>query len=280
MQRSRKYTFTPNPNNLIVLAVVIAVVFAFAGLRSCTRYDRRLRGAAYSHEAVLFPEYQVRPCAKPDGTPTADYFEIYPPNAEDKVVYLTFDDGPSPNVTPQILDILKRYHIKATFFVIGKNAEARPELIARAAREGHSVAIHTYSHDYDYMYGSPEGFLDEISKTGAVLTNILGEKGFVNIFRFPGGAFREERAEFKQLLIEQNIPYVNWNSLTGDAETQTPVSADLIARAKRTAVKANSPAITILMHDAGAKQATADALPGLIDHFLREGYRFDSLRRY
>lgn len=280
MQGNKRYTFTPNQNSLIILGIVIVLVFFVAGIRSCTRYDRRLRGAPYSHEAVLYPEYRVRPCAAPDGTPTADYFKIYPANKDDKVVYLTFDDGPSPNVTPQILDILKRYHIKATFFVVGKNAEARPELIARAAREGHSVAIHTYSHDYNYMYGTPEGFWDEISKTRTVLTNILGEKGFVNIFRFPGGAFGDEHGAFKEILIQQNMPYVNWNSLTGDAETQNPVPADLIARAKRTAAKADSPAITVLMHDAGAKQATADALSGLIDHFLREGYRFDSLRRY
>lgn len=251
-----------------------------AGIRSCTRFDRNLRGAKYTSEEVLLPEFQVRSCVSPDGTPTADYFEIYPPKTDDKVVYLTFDDGPSSKVTPQILDILNQYNVKATFFVIAQNAEQNPDIIKRAADEGHTVASHTYSHNYDYIYENTENFREEVLHARQVLTNILGEDGFVDIIRFPGGAFREERAEFKQILIEENIPFVNWNCLTGDAETRYPVSADLIAKAKRTAASSGSESITILMHDAGAKQATADALPGIIEYFLGEGYRFDSIRRY
>ena len=78
---------------------------------------------------------------------------------------------------------------------------------------------------------------------------------------------------------QQNIPYVNWNCLTGDAETRNPVPADLIEKAKKTAKTASSDSLILLMHDAGAKQASADALPGIIEAFRKEGYRFDTLKR-
>ena len=281
-RRRKRYTFKPNKNTLLVFVLFLLLIFVIVWLGSCSarRQEKWIRGAEYSNEAVLLPEYQVRSCARPDGTPTADYFEIYPPVAGDKVIYLTFDDGPSSKVTPQILDILKQYNIKATFFIIGKNAEEHPDVVKRAASEGHAIAVHTYSHDYSYVYANFDNFKEEINKTKNVLTGLIGEDHLTDIFRFPGGAFREERAEFKNVLIEENIPFVNWNCLTGDAETKSPVPADLIAKAKKTAASAGSDALVLLMHDAGAKQATADALPGVIEYFQGEGYRFDTLKRY
>ena len=281
VRKRKRYKFKPNKNTVLVLILIVMIVWIIAGLSSCmNRHDKSLRGADYEYAPVLLPEYQVRNCARPDGTPSADYFEIYPPEAGDKVVYLTFDDGPSAKVTPQILDILKQYNVKATFFVIAKNAEQYPDTVKRAAEEGHTIASHTYSHDYSYVYGSTENFKEELNKAKEVLTNIVGEDGFTNIFRFPGGAFREQRAEFKEVLIEENIPFVNWNCLTGDAETRSPVPADLIAKAKKSAASAGSDSLVVLMHDAGAKQATADALPGLIEYFQGEGYRFEAIQRY
>jgi len=280
MLNLKRYKFTPNMNSIYVLAVLVAVIGLIAGIRAVTRYDRSLRGAKYAAEPVFLPAYQVRACAAPDGTPTADYFKVYPPQPNDKVVYLTFDDGPSKNVTPQILDILKQYNVKATFFVIGQNAEKNPALIARMAKEGHAVASHSYSHNYDFLYGDAESFRSELNATRNVLTSIVGEKGFSDIFRFPGGAFGDQHTELKAVLIEENVPYVNWNCLTGDAETKAPISADLITRAKRSARNARSSSLVLLMHDAGAKQATADALPAIIEHFRGEGYRFSALKRY
>lgn len=265
----------------MVFALLVIIICLIAGIHSCAnRHDKSLRGADYTYEPVLLPEYQVRQCVRPDGTPSADYFEVYPPEEGDKVIYLTFDDGPSTKVTPQILDILQQYNVKATFFIIGKNAEEHPDIVKRIADEGHSIASHSYSHDYSTVYANTDSFKEELHKAKETLINIVGEEGYTDIFRFPGGAFREERAEFKQVLIEENIPFVNWNCLTGDAETRSPVPADLLAKAKKTASSAGSDSLVMLMHDAGAKQATADALPGLIEYFQSEGYRFDSIKRY
>lgn len=281
VKRRKRYKFKPNKNTFMVFVLLVIIICLIAGIHSCAnRYDKSLRGADYTYEPVLLPEYQVRQCVRPDGTPSADYFEVYPPEEGDKVIYLTFDDGPSTKVTPQILDILQQYNVKATFFIIGKNAEEHPDIVKRIADEGHSIASHSYSHDYSTVYANTDSFKEELHKAKETLINIVGEEGYTDIFRFPGGAFREERAEFKQVLIEENIPFVNWNCLTGDAETRSPVPADLLAKAKKTASSAGSDSLVMLMHDAGAKQATADALPGLIEYFQSEGYRFDSIKRY
>lgn len=275
----KKYTFQPNRNTAKVFAVLVLLILAICGIRACTKYDRSLRGAKYAEELVNLPEFQVRACLRPDGTPTANYLEIYPEEAGSKVIYLTFDDGPSSKVTPQILDILKQHNVKATFFMVAKNAEQYPDIVKRVAQEGHSVASHSYSHDYETMYLDVEAFRAEIHAAKEALINIVGEDNYTDIFRFPGGAFREEKLEFKEVLIQENIPYVNWNCLTGDSETKNPVSANLIARAKSTAASAGSGPLILLMHDAGAKQATADALPAIIENFKSEGYQFEALKR-
>lgn len=275
----KRYKFTPNKNALrLVFAIVLIIVLAFC-VRSCTRHNRQIRGAEYENVLMDLPAYQLTPCVAPDGTPTCDYFSIYPPKDGDKVMHLTFDDGPSSKVTPQILDILKQHNIKATFFVLGTNVEKNPEIISRMAREGHAIAIHSYSHDMKNIYASTQNFIDEINRTRDAIINIVGEKKCADVFRFPGGAFREERAEFKEILLENNIPYVNWNCLTGDSETKTPISANLYNRAIRTANDSGQDSLVLLMHDTNVKQATVDSLPSIIKYFKDEGYRFDVIKR-
>lgn len=275
----KRYKFTPNKNTFkLLLAIVLIVVFVLI-VRSCTRYNGKIRGAEYEDIFINLPVYEYRPCVAPDGTPTCDYFSIYPPESGDKVIHLTFDDGPSSSVTPQILDILKENKIKATFFVLGSNVNKHPELIQRMAREGHAIANHSFSHDMKYIYADANNFMDEINKTRDAIVNIAGEKAYAGVFRFPGGAFREERAEFKEILIENNIPFVNWNCLTGDSETKNPVSANLYNRAIRTANDSGQDSLVLLMHDSNQKQATVDSLPAIIKYFKDNGYRFDVIKR-
>lgn len=275
----KKYKFNPNKNTFyVVLSIVLIFVLIFS-IRSCTKYNRNLRGAEYENVLVNLPVYQVRPCVAPDGTPTTDYFSIYPPEDGDKVMYLTFDDGPSSQITPQILDVLKQYNIKATFFVLGKNAEKNPEVLKRMAKEGHMIANHSYSHSIDYVYSSPEAFMEEINKTRDIIVNTAGKQSYAGVLRFPGGAFRNERAEFKELLLQNDIPYVNWNCLTGDSETKNPISSNLYNKAIRTANDSERESLVLLMHDTNSKQATVDALPYIIDYFKKQGFRFDVIKR-
>lgn len=275
----KKYKFRPNKNTFYVILSIVLIFVVIFSVRSCTKYNKALRGAEYENVLVNLPVYQVRPCVAPDGTPTSDYFSIYPPEDGYKVMYLTFDDGPSSEVTPQILDVLKEYNIKATFFVLGKNAEKNPEVLKRMAKEGHMIANHSYSHSIDYVYSSPEAFMEEINKTRDIIINTVGERSYAGVLRFPGGAFRNEREEFKEVLLQNDIPYVNWNCLTGDSETLNPVSSNLYNKAIRTANDSERDSLVLLMHDTNSKQATVDSLPSIIDYFKKQGFRFDVIKR-
>lgn len=98
---------------------------------------------------------------------------IYVPQGEEKKAYLTFDDGPSGNVTPQILDILNREGIKATFFLLGSRVELYPEIVKREYEEGHYIANHGYSHVYTNIYSSPNAVLDEYNRTEARIKSVI-----------------------------------------------------------------------------------------------------------
>lgn len=198
---------------------------------------------------------------------------------EKKEVFLTFDDGPSPKVTPRILKILDDYNVKATFFVIGKNAEKYPELIKQAHNSGHLIANHTYSHDYNYIYSSPKNFLIDLEKSNQVLASILGS--FDNkIIRFPGGSFG--RTAYEEAVTKAGYTFVNWNALNSDADPKikNPSSADLLQYLK-TSVNNVKPQyknhVVILMHDAAAKSTTADSLPEVIEFLKGLGYEFKTL---
>lgn len=272
----KRYRFKPNKNLLYIVAALVLVIVLVCSLRSCNKYNEEIRGAEYEDVLAEYPKYQVRPCVAPDGTPTSDYFTIYPPEEGDKVIYLTFDDGPT-GITPQVLDVLKEQKVAATFFVLGSQAEKNPELIKRIAQEGHAIANHSYSHKFDTLYSDADTFISEVNKTRDIIVDLVGESKYAGVFRFPGGAFRDERADFKEKLLQNDIPYVNWNCITGDSETKNPVSSDLYNKAIRTANDVDRDSLVLLMHD--TKQASADALPAIIKYFKDNGYRFDVIKR-
>lgn len=193
-----------------------------------------------------------------------------------KFAYLTFDDGPSANVTPKILNILDQYHIKATFFVTGINANAQSGLIKEIHERGHVIANHSYSHDYNKVYSNTTAFIGEIEKTYSIIKKIIPSYN-TKIFRFPGGS-NGRNDVFKLAAQNLNYVYYDWNALNGDAEGHLISKDKLIARTKET-VKSQSPVI-ILMHDAGAKTTTADSLPAIIEHLISSGYEFKTLEEF
>lgn len=189
-----------------------------------------------------------------------------------KVAYLTFDDGPTPYITSNILNILKENDIKATFFVIGSMAERSPELLRQEKAEGHAIANHTYSHNYKYIYSSTDNFLQELKRADTVLTSIIGEHD-KTLIRFPGGSFG--RNAYKQAIENSGYHYVDWNCLNGDAEVATASVDRLISRFKETAE--NKRELIILMHDAPGKSTTVQALPEIIKYLKANGYVFKTL---
>ena len=200
--------------------------------------------------------------------------QIY--NSETKQVFLTFDDGPSVN-TSLILDILKQENIKATFFMLGTCVESKPELVKRVYEEGHYIANHGYSHVYSSIYASPETVLDEYNRCNTAVQNAIGVIEYnSHLFRFPGGLnggkYEQIKVQAKQLLNENNIVNVDWNSLTGDSESQEPTQDMLMQRLIETTSGKNS--IVLLMHDSHSKGITVETLPQVITYLKKQGYEF------
>ncbi len=194
---------------------------------------------------------------------------------EEKVCYLTFDDGPTTTVTPTVLDVLKQYDVKATFFMLGRMIEKNPDIAKRVYDEGHLLANHSYSHVYKDLYATGESFIAEIEKVESLIRDVTGEEPF-KLIRFPGGshnagAYAAEKQQYKLLLQEKGYYFADWNALNGDAEGGARSATQLVERLKATATQKN---IVVLMHDAADKKTTAEALPAIIEYLKSQGYMF------
>lgn len=200
-------------------------------------------------------------------------------NSDYKRVFLTFDDGPSSNITPLILDTLKANNIKATFFTLGSRVEQNPQIVKRAYEEGHYIANHGYSHVYANVYASIDSLLSEYNRTEeAIRTAIEIPEYSSHLFRFPGGSaggkYHSVKANYKKTLSEQGIFYLDWNCLNEDA-TGNRTKEQLVQYIKDTSANKNS--VVVLMHDAGDKILTYETLQEVIDYFKENGYVFESL---
>lgn len=187
-----------------------------------------------------------------------------------KEVYLTFDDGPSSN-TDAILDILQAYDVKATFFVTGKTDEASKAAYRRIVEEGHTLGMHSYSHRYDEIYASKESFVEDLTALQEYLYEVTGV--WPRYYRFPGGSSNTvSKVEIQELIAwlnENNIRYFDWNTESGDAASgrlpKETIAANCLAKldSQQTSM--------ILLHDAGDKKTTAEALPEIISAVRKRG---------
>ena len=195
-----------------------------------------------------------------------------------KVVYLTFDDGPS-KLTPAVLDILDRYDVKATFFVVGTDP-GHFDLIKEAYDRGHTIGLHTYSHDYAYVYSSVDAYYEDLGEIAAVVKDQIG---YVPCFiRFPGGSSNGISANYCPGIMtyltedvqSRGYQYYDWDASFGDGAVHT--AEELVGYAKEAPLEEN---IVVLCHDSETKQTTVDALPEVIEYFQGLGYSFEGLDR-
>lgn len=217
-------------------------------------------------KAKLIPEYNENA--------QEDIKNLY--YSTEKVAYLTFDDGPSANITPQILDILKAEEVTATFFVVGQRVRLYPYLVKRAYDEGHYIANHSNTHAYSKIYESVDTVFGEYVECENAVREALGIPDYrMFLFRFPGGSaggrYAEIKSQAKDHLNAYGVSHTNWNCLTGDAEGKNTVE-DQLNELKAT--MEGDDTIIVLMHDAGDKQVTADTLPHAIHYLKEQGYTF------
>lgn len=198
---------------------------------------------------------------------------------EGKRVFLTFDDGPSKAVTPHILDTLKEYNIKATFFLLGSRVKLNPDLVKREYEEGHYIANHGYSHQYSKIYASSNDVIKEYNRTEQEIKKALGNTNYSShLFRFPGGsiggAYSKIKKEAKQELKKQQIAYLDWNALTNDAAGAN-TKEKIMSNLKKTVGNYNN--VVILMHDAPDKILTYETLDEVINYLENKGYAFKNM---
>ena len=201
-----------------------------------------------------------------------------------KIVFLTFDDGTSTTVTPEILRILKEENVKATFFLTGQNIERGGDkaksLIKQEFDDGHAIANHSYSHDYKILYPNRvlnlEAFKQDFNKTDKILKEVLGENFSTRVIRCPGGYMSwKGMGQLDEYLKEKNMFSIDWNALNGDAEGKRKNAEELKNYAIKTAE--GKEMVVILMHDTYGKEETAKSLPGIIKYFKNNGYEFRTL---
>ena len=195
---------------------------------------------------------------------------------EEKIAYLTFDDGPTLKATGKILDILKAEDIKATFFVIGKHVKEHPELAKRAYEEGHYLANHGYHHNNKKLYQSDESFISEIKNTDIEIGKAIGVENYCShVFRFPNGYmsshYKAKKKEAVKLLSEMNYTYIDWNCLNNDSVKKYN-NSQLLRNLKKSAK--NKGTLVVLMHDTSDVNDTPSILKDSIDYLKEQGYEF------
>lgn len=205
-----------------------------------------------------------------------------------KVAYLTFDDGPSTTNTPQVLDILDRYNIKATFFVLGSSLDASEEtkeILKDIVNRGHAIGNHTYGHNYSYLYPNRvmnvDNILSDLEKNQNAMKEVLGNDFSTRVIRFPGGYWSWEGRTAMKEAKEQNGYYnVDWNALNKDAEGKKKNAYELVQCFKESvqALGPNADSVVVLMHDTYGKEETVKALPEIIEYLQSESFEFKSIK--
>jgi len=204
------------------------------------------------------------------------------PNA----IYLTFDDGPIPEVTPWVLDLLAQYDVKATFFCIGENVEKHPNIFKRIEAEGHCIGNHTYNH-FNGWKTSTSDYVENIRKTEMVMTETAGiekdESGnskksdinspHYNLFRPPYGKIKNSQA---RALKKEGYEIVIWDVISGDYNPEISGKECL----KNVTDNATTGS-TIVLHDSiKAEKNLKIVLPQILEYYKEKGLEFRSLKDF
>lgn len=242
---------------MLAVAIFIAIIFCCYYIVSQSRWGFYTSGGIHDVENPVF-------------SPLKEVATDGDKEAETKRAYFTFDDGPSGN-TGEILDILDANDVKATFFVVGRGDEyydTYRDIVGR----GHTLALHSYTHDYDKIYASLDDFAEDIEELRNLLYDVTG----VNCvyYRFPGGSSNTVSKVDMDTLIDyvesQGLIYYDWNALNNDAVCGSYTPEQLVDNIMKDAVCHDD--VVILMHDLDARHCTVESLQMLIDELRAEGF--------
>lgn len=205
--------------------------------------------------------------------------------AGDRTIYLSFDDGPNSKYTEQILDVLKEYDIKATFFTVGRYLEKYPEIARRVQEEGHTIGCHSYDHNYGYLYASEENLLADLEEWEKAAEAALGEVPSERLYRFPGGSMTAGnlRNTLKEAIGYRGYRGYDWNALNNDSQshlrpkdtTAEEYMKDSFLSTIAYSFRLETSPHILLFHE--TYQQTVDMLPWMIEYLQEQGCTFATL---
>lgn len=189
--------------------------------------------------------------------------------SEKKTIYLTFDDGPTAEITKWILDTLQQYHAKATFFCIGKNIEAHPDLFKRISEDGHAIGNHTFDHLNGWKTANKD-YLDSVLKTEKIMLN-LNPHASSPLFRPPYGKIKNSQT---RSLMAHNFTIIMWSVLSADFDAS--INAD---RCLKNVIKNTEDGSIVVFHDSvKAFDKLKLVLPKVLQHFSKKGFVFKRIK--
>ncbi|GAA0085261.1 polysaccharide deacetylase family protein [Clostridium sp. CTA-7] len=196
-----------------------------------------------------------------------------------KTVYLTFDDGPSANITKGLISVLNNNEVKGTFFIVGDYAGIYPYVLKSLDENGMCIMPHCNIHDYATLYKSEEKYFKDLNKCKSIIEDTVGKKN-LNFIRLPGGSDNTVSNDniltnIKNTIINNGDYYIDWTIASGDAEL-SETSADFIKSRIRDEGGLYNVEV-VLMHDLGGKFTTVEALQDIISFYKNKGYTFKTL---
>ncbi len=194
-------------------------------------------------------------------------------NQDNKIIYLTFDDGPSDPITGKVLDILKQNNVKGTFFVIGNQITGLENVVKRIHEEGHSIGLHTYTHKFKRIYSSSDNFINEMNQCQDELNKVVGVSP--TIIRFPGGSKKHLNSSLLTRLHNCNFKIYDWNMETLDGIN--PKLSPYKIYKDATNNSENLSTIVLLLHCDYMHKNTCIALPKIIKYYKDQGYKFEPI---
>lgn len=192
---------------------------------------------------------------------------------QEKVIYLTFDDGPSFAVTNQILYVLKEKNIKSTFFVVGYKIPGKEKIITRIHQEGHSIGLHSYTHNMKKIYSSEYNFINEMDLAREEVKKVIGISP--TAIRFPGGSKPHLNQNLLNKLHQKGYKIIDWNACVPDGIDNQASANTLFIESKK--VIGRSSKVILLLHDDEPNTNTWKALPQIIDFYKKQGYKFKGI---
>lgn len=220
---------------------------------------------------VKAQEKEVKTTKAPKKATTAEPTIKPTDDTTTKKVYLTFDDGPGSQ-SGKILDILKKNHVKATFFVTGKEDASSKKIYQRIVKEGHTLAMHSYSHIQDVIYDSKEAFEKDLKQINRCLYEATGVH--TKFYRFPGGSSTQNTSlpiqNFIDVLKKNHYLYLDWNVISPDINNANATKEQVVTGVMQGADAYDT--AVVLMYDVADKPMTVKALPSIIKQIKAKNY--------